>query len=302
MDIRHLRYFTAIIENDFNLSKTSKYLYISQPALSMMINEFENRENIALFKRSQGKIIGLTYIGETYYHDAKELITKYNDMHKNLHKMVNQIEGGITIGIPPLVLSVVFSEIMPQLILDNPNINFTIKEQGAYVLKNELLLENIDLAALLYPERISKNIIESFEISSSELAIFFSPLHHLAEKTILTWQDLHNEKIAIFDQTFMIHHQLSEYFDRHNIYPNIILTSSSWDFLLNSTKINKELLTILPFPISKQYPASDYICRKIKDPVPWKVTLCRLKHSNHSNIENYILDSLLTAFHSNSRK
>ncbi|TNH05562.1 LysR family transcriptional regulator [Testudinibacter sp. TR-2022] len=298
MDIRHLRYFIAIVDNNFNLSRTSQHLYISQPALSMMINEFEKRENIPLFKRTQGKIVGLTYVGENYYRDAKDIVEKYNEMNQNLHKITNQITGNITIGIPPLVLSVVFSEIMPYLILENPTINFSIKEQGAYVLKKELLLENIDLAVLLYPEGISKNIIDSFEISRSELSVFFSPEHHLAQKEILTWQDLHNEKMAIFDKTFMIYHQLSEHFKRYNIYPNIILESSSWDFLLNSTKINKALLTILPFPISELYPATDYVCRKIKDPVPWRVTLCRLRKNNYSNIENYILDSLLKAFKS----
>ncbi|TNH04539.1 LysR family transcriptional regulator, partial [Testudinibacter sp. TR-2022] len=33
-------------------------------------------------------------------------------------------------------------------------------------------------------------------------------------------------------------------------------------------------------------------------PVPWRVTLCRLRKNNYSNIENYILDSLLKAFKS----
>lgn len=46
MDIRHLRYFVSIVDNDFNLSRASQNLYVSQPALSMMITEFENRENI----------------------------------------------------------------------------------------------------------------------------------------------------------------------------------------------------------------------------------------------------------------
>ena len=64
MDIRHLRYFVSIVDNDFNLSRASLNLYISQPALSMMISDFENKEGVQLFKRAQGKIVGLTYVGE----------------------------------------------------------------------------------------------------------------------------------------------------------------------------------------------------------------------------------------------
>ncbi|WP_301099422.1 LysR family transcriptional regulator [Otariodibacter sp.] len=296
MDIRHLRYFISIIDNDFNLSKTSKNLYISQPALSMMLSDFENKENIQLFKRSKGKIIGLTYIGEHYYYDAQEVVKKYNEMYLNLHTMTKKITGNIIIGIPPLVLSIVFSKIMPQLILKNSNINFTIKEQGAYLLKNELLLENIQLAILLSPEHISKNIIDSFDLLNSELSLFISPQHELAKKEYITWQDLHNQKIAIFDDSFMIHHQLKEAFERHNIYPHLILKSSSWDFLLNSVKINKELLTILPLPIAEQFNSPNFICRRIEEPIPWIVTLCRLKKNNYTNTENYIFDSLLKSF------
>lgn len=296
MDIRHLRYFISIVDNDFNLSRTSQNLYISQPALSMMISDFEQREAVQLFKRSKGKIIGLTYAGENYYNDAKELIQKYNEMNKNLHKVTKQITGNVTIGIPPLVLSVVFSEIMPNLILNNPDINFTIKEQGAYVLRNELLLGNIDFAALLYPEHISKNIIDSVELVHSELAVFLSPNHHLTQKEKLEWKDLHNEKLAIFDKTFFIYHQLTSTFELHNVYPNVILESSSWDFLLNSAKINKDLLTILPLPIAEQYPSNDFVCRRIKDPIPWIVTLCRLKKNTYSSTESYIFDSLLKGF------
>ncbi|MDG6895834.1 LysR family transcriptional regulator [Volucribacter amazonae] len=296
MDIRHLRYFVAIVDNDFNLSRTSQHLYISQPALSMMITEFEQRENVALFKRAQGRIVGLTYVGENYYRDAKEILLKYNQMHKNLHQSTTQLTGNIVIGIPPLVLSVIFSETMPKLILNNPAINFTIKEQGAFILKNELLLENIHFASLLYPERISKNIIDSFVIHHSELAVFCSPEHKLANQEYIHWQDLHTQKMAIFDNTFMIYHQLTEAFETHNIYPQIILQSSSWDFLLNSAKINKDLLTILPYPIAKQYASPDFVCRKIKNPIPWIVTLCRLKKNNYSSVENYIFDSLLKAF------
>lgn len=296
MDIRHLRYFIAIVENEFNLTKTSQILYISQPTLSMMITEFEMTEGVQIFNRKKGKIIGLTYLGENYYNDAKDVIHRYTQMKQNLHKITKDITGNISIGIPPLILSVVFSEAMPNLILKNPNINFRIREEGAFALKNRLLSGEVDLAVLLQPTHLSKNIIESFEILHSELAVFCSKNHHINHKDTITWQDLHNQKIAIFDETFMIHHQLQDIFDKNNIYPNIILESSSWDFLLNSAKINNDLITILPYPIATLYPNSDFVCKKIQNPLPWKVTLCRLKKEHYGNIENYIFNSILKEF------
>lgn len=299
MDIKHLRYFTSIVENDFNLSQSAEILYVSQPALSIMINDFEKEKKVKLFKRDRGRITGLTYSGEKYYYDAKEVLHKYHEMQQNLHSKKDQMEGSITIGIPPLVLSVVFSTIMPKLILENPKIQFNIKEIGAYNLKNELLLENVDIAVLLHPEGISKNRIESYEIQRSELAVFLSPNHHLAKNSLIHWRQLEREKMAIFDETFMIHHLIKGAFERNNIQPNIILTSGSWDFLINSTKINQELFSILPVPISEHYQFSDISSIPMKDPIPWRVTICRLKKEAYSNLEAYILDSLLQEFENN---
>lgn len=296
MDIKHLRYFIGIVENDFNLSRASQNLYVSQPALSMMINEFEGRENVRLFKRENSKITGLTYVGENYYREAKELIEKYNRMNRNLHTKQQQITGNITLGIPPLILSVVFPRIIPQLIQENPDIKFTIQEQGAFALKNELLLGNIHMATLLSPEHIPQHIVETFEIFRSELAVFCSPKHHFADREEISWRELHQEKMVIFDKTFMISQHLNERFERYAIYPNILCESSSWDFLYYCAKTNHDILTILPLTTSEFYPDKDLVSIKIKDPVLWKITLCRLKKNSYTNAESYIFDKLLSLF------
>lgn len=296
MDIKHLRYFIGIVENGFNLSRTSQSLYISQPALSMMINEFEHQENVALFTRANGKISGLTYVGENYYRDAKELLEKYNQMNRNLHKKEQEITGKISIGIPPLILSLIFPKILPELILNNPQIEFDVKEQGAYSLKSELLLGNVNFATLLHPEHISSKIIESFEIYRSELSVFCSPNHPFAKKDSVTWQELHKEKIVTFDKTFMIYQHLKEAFERHNIHPNIVYESASWDFLYYTAKSNSDILTILPLATGQYYQDPHLVSVKIEDPVLWRVTLCRLKKTNYSNAENYIFDQILKAF------
>lgn len=182
MDIKQIRYFLAIVECQFNLSQAAEMLYISQPTLSMMITEFEKRENVRLFKRTRGRITGLTYLGESYYQDAKKVLESYDQMFNNLHNVTKTPKGSINIGIPPLILSVVFSKVMPEMILSNPGIQFNIKEIGAYNLKNELLLGNVDIAVLLSPTGIADNLVEMNEIQRSELCVCLSPKHKLAQK------------------------------------------------------------------------------------------------------------------------
>ncbi|MGV3011653.1 LysR family transcriptional regulator [Streptococcus thoraltensis] len=297
MDIKHLRFFIAIVENNFNLSRTAKQLYISQPALSIMITDFEEKQGIKLFNKKYNKILGLTMTGKQFYEDSLEVVRKYDEMHQNLFATDQKVEGNITIGIPPLILSVVFSKIMPEIILENPNIHFNIKEFGANRLRQELILENVDIAVLLHPERIAANTIDSFKIQESELCAFVSRDHHLANKKILTWSELHNEKLAIFDKTFMIHHLIKEKCQYTNINPQIVLESASWDFLVNSTRINPQLLTIIPKQTMHNYVLQDIVAIPMENPIPWKVMVSRLKKNNYSAIEEYIFNKILEKFH-----
>lgn len=61
MDIKHLYYFLSIVEHNFNLSRAAESLYIVQPTLSTMINDFEKNEKVDLFNRKKGRIVGLTH-------------------------------------------------------------------------------------------------------------------------------------------------------------------------------------------------------------------------------------------------
>lgn len=185
---------------------------------------------------------------------------------------------------------------MPKLILENLGIQFNLKEIGAYQLKNELLVGNVDIAVLLSPIGIPDNMVEAYEIQRSELAVCLSPRHHLASKTVITWEDLTNEQLALFDPSFMVHHLVMEACERHQVRPNIVLTSSSWDFMLNSTKINHHILTICPKPITELYQLNDIKCIPMEQPISWRVVLTRLHKKNYSEVESFIMDDLLQSF------
>lgn len=249
MDIKHLRFFIAIVENNFNLSRTAQQLYISQPTLSIMINDFEEKQGIKLFNKKYNKILGLTMTGKQFYEDSLEVIRKYDKMHQNLFSTNQKLDGNITIAI------------------------------------------------LLHPERIAANTIDSFQIQESELCVFVSKDHHLANKKILTWIELHNEKLAIFDKTFMIHHLIKEKCKYTDINPQIILESASWDFLINSTRINPQLMTIIPKPTVDSYGFQDIVAIPMENPIPWKVMVSRLKKDHYSTIEEYIFNKMLEKFH-----
>ncbi len=289
MDIKQLVYFVAIVEHDFNMSQASKYLHLSQPALSQTISNLEKNENIQLFERSHGRLQNLTTTGEVLLVHAKELIEKYEVMMEDLQEESTQLKGNIRIGIPPVVISVVFPEILPKLLNENPKIGFEVKEAGAMELKRDLLLQELPIAVLLKPTGLDSSTTEEVILSNDTLSAFMSADNPLAQKQTLSWSDLHNQPMAIFDSTYMIHHQLLQKFADEQIKPLLSLQSASWDLLLNSTR-HSNLITLMPTPVTKYYSMDEVVRREFDNPIYWEVALCRRRQKRYSRVEDYVFN------------
>jgi DNA-binding transcriptional LysR family regulator len=295
MDIYQLRYFIAIVESDFNLSMASRKHHISQPALTQAIKKFETEEKVELFTRANGRLSGLTNVGESFYNNALIVIDHHDRMIKDLRENSTVVKGKVRIGIPPLILTVMFTDFLSNLIIKNPNIRFEIIEEGAFELRRQLILQEIDFAIILQPTDLNPQVFKEEIILIDQLTCFMSTRHTLSSKGSIQWTDLRQRKLAIFTNSFMIHHQLKRKFESLNITPDIALMSSSWDFLLESTR-GSDFITILPSPVNKHISYSDIIEIPFDPPFPWKVVLVYPIKSRYSRIENYVRQSMMSYF------
>ena len=295
MDIKNLECFVEIVNSKYSLSAAAKKLGISQPALSYMIKNFETEENILLFERYNGRLQNLTPSGEVFYQHAILVLENYQSMMDEMRKVSAQHKGRIKIGIPPLILGVALADIISGMIIDHPDIAFEIIELGAYELKQSLLSKKLDFAILLQPTDISDDTITEHLLTQCELSAFMNVDNPLAKEEKLHWSQLDGQLLAIFNNTFMIHHQLTSRFEAEQIHPIIPITSSCWDYLLLSTK-NSGLVTILPSPIGELIQTSDIVEVPFHDPIPWMIVLCQVKKNRYRHLEKYVLDTIVSYF------
>lgn len=293
MDIKHLEYFTTIVENNFNLSQSAKILLISQPGLTKFIKEFEEKEDVELFIRSKGRLVNLTPIGKEFYENALSVITQYNLLMEGLRINKNEIKGTIKVGIPPVILTVLFKKVIPKFIIENPTIHLEIIEAGAYELQKMLLLQEIDIAFLIDP--ITTPNIQSKTVVQDEVVVVFNNNHIFSnQKEPLTYKELANERIILLNDTFMIHHQIRKNFQVAGVTPNIFFESGAWDLLASMCE-SLDIVTLLPAPIIPHYSQNTLTCRSIEPHFSWTVKICRLEniHQNHliEYVENFFINS-----------
>lgn len=292
MDINQLKYFVCIVDNDYNLSASAKKLHISQPALTQYLHKFEAQENTELFTRYAGRLTGLTIAGENLYANALTVIRYHETLLRELRDDAKVIKGSVRIGIPPLILSVLCTKLLTELLTKNPNIKFEIDELGAFDLRKKLLLHEVDFAVLLQPSDLNPAVFAEEVIHNDELTVFMSEHHPLAHQETLTWLDLKPYRLSIFDESFMIHHQLKRKFDSMNLKPNIGIMSGSWDFLLDSVR-DSNFITILPSPIRNLIKMDRIVEKHLVDPIFWHVILAYPIKNHRTRIESYTRKSIV---------
>lgn len=295
MDISQLKYFISIVNCDFNLSSASRKLHISQPALTQYIRKFEDEENTELFIRSSGRLVGLTLCGENFYTNALTVIKAHDTMLKELRENASAIKGTIKIGVPPLILTVLFTKLLSQLITKNPYIDFVIVEEGAFELEKRMVLHEIDFAVILQPTDLKSQLFHEDLIHRDELTAFMSINHPLANQPTISWMDLKQRHLAIFKESFMIRHQLERKFDSLGIKPNIALSSESWDFLLEATR-GTDFITILPSPTSHHINMDGIVEKHFDHPISWHVVLAYPAKQHYNRIELYTKRSIIEFF------
>jgi DNA-binding transcriptional LysR family regulator len=68
MELRHLRYFTAVVQWK-GYREASRHLYITQPSISEAVSDLESELGIKLFSRD-GRVARLTPEGQVFYEEA----------------------------------------------------------------------------------------------------------------------------------------------------------------------------------------------------------------------------------------
>jgi len=72
MELRHLRYFTAVVECK-GYREASRRLHIAQPSISQAVSDLEDELGLKLFSRT-GRNARLRPEGETFYADAVRIL------------------------------------------------------------------------------------------------------------------------------------------------------------------------------------------------------------------------------------
>lgn len=236
MDINQIRYLLTIADNDFNLTRSAEVLHVSQPAISKAIKDMEFKQQVKIFNRRKGKIIGLTRYGITLVKESKKVYEQYIEMVSKLNELSENSNGIVRLGIAPVIISTVFNDALIAFINQNPGIQLKIIERGAYELQRMLILGDIDLAVIVSPATV-EGIYEDL-IYENTVRVWFNKDHRFNDYAgPIPFSEIEKEKIVTLTDDFMVTFQLNKRFKGDRLPPQLFSSNSvmGLDFKFSST-------------------------------------------------------------------
>src|SRR5713226_6782073 len=96
MELRHLRYFSAVAQY-LNYSEASRRLHIAQSAISQTIVDVEDELGVKLLLRTK-RSVQLTAAGTTFLREADEILRRTNEAQRLAQRAARGEVGTLGIG------------------------------------------------------------------------------------------------------------------------------------------------------------------------------------------------------------
>ncbi len=247
MTLDQLRYFEAVCKYG-SVTEAAKTLNISQPSVSNALIKLENEFGSLLFTRENKKML-LTKEGTILLDLAKELISNADNLVKTMSSLSETKE--LNLGVPPMFSSLILPIIYKNFLARHPDFKVNIVEDDRKGLMKKLDDNRINMAFLPHSTPFEDKY-KAKELTSLNNLCCVSKEHPLAKNKTVSVDDLKDEPLILFKNSFFQTERLLERFKQKGITPNLLLDTAQvstvenlaasglavgfvFDFLLKST-------------------------------------------------------------------
>ncbi|BBV01759.1 LysR family transcriptional regulator [Providencia hangzhouensis] len=200
MDIRSLRYFVEVVQlNGF--SRAAESLFVTQPAISRSIKKLEDELGYTLLIREVDGV-KLTEEGDILLAHAKQILSQFSCMKKALQERSGPISGVLPVGLPPVIASTYFADIIMAFSQRYPQVELKILELGTRKMREAMLNGEVETAAVMLP--FADDRFEVHPFSTDRLMLLVSKQHPLAIREFVKFSEIVDEPFIFFSDDFLI--------------------------------------------------------------------------------------------------
>ena len=151
--LRQFRYLDAL-DQERHFGRAAETCAVSQPALSMQIQELERELDLSLVERRRGRV-ALTPHGNEVLRLARRALETVEDIRR-FADASRGLAGNLTLGVIPTIGPYLLPDLLPAVRAAFPSLRLGIRESRTATLSHELSAGRLDMMIVALPVPVSE--------------------------------------------------------------------------------------------------------------------------------------------------
>lgn len=272
MDIRALRYFVAVVEQN-SFSRAAEQLHVTQPTVSKMIQQLEQELDLVLLERV-GKRFTLTDAGNVVLQRGRALLAMHEEMAVELQDLQQLRRGDLRLG----VTQQAHSPLAPLLAAyhrRHPQIELKLFEGGSQGIEADLRSGALEMGTLLnHPsnQQIWQEF-DSFPLVQSPMCVLAPKDSEWHGRKRVALKELADSAFIFYGEGFALNDIIADACLRAGFTPRISSRSGQWDFVASLVRLGVGI-TLLPKVFCDTLPQAQFTIARLDQPsLDWNLML-----------------------------
>lgn len=221
MELRQLEYFQMVAKTN-NITRAAEQLHVSQSTVTLAIQKLEDELGVQLFDRSQ-KQLSLTAEGRVFVQKVSESLHLLQDGIAEINDYLQLKKGTLKVGVPPMIGSYLFPEILAGFKKHYPSLELSIVEEGSFDIRQLLEKGELDIGIVnLYQP---SPLLESRVIAKEQIFACLPLTHPRSAQPTVCLAEIKDEPFIMFKEGAYNRLIILEECKKHGFAPNILLAS-----------------------------------------------------------------------------
>lgn len=291
ISLKQLRYFDSVARLK-HFGRAAEQCAVTQPALSMQIQELEKELGVQLIERSRSGVL-LTEAGREIARRATRVLGEARDIVDFARRQGKLLSGPLHLGVIPSIAPYVLPALLPLVREKFPDLDLHLRETQTQTLVEELLEGSLDLLLLALP--VDDPEIETQKLFNDRFLLAMPKSRRLSNKVRATPDLLEHDRLLLLEEGHCLRDQALSFCNLRRV-DNIDTFGASNLSTIVQMVANGLGMTLLPeLSIKLECRHDDIRLMRFTDPQPRRVVGLAWRKSSPRKSHFAELGKLITA-------